>query len=307
MSASYLCGSILSTALTSACSRVISPAATRAPADQQAYGARRITPEQMRAIQRWTLRQSLDEIRSLVGGPTPDKLLIVPAVGQVPFDNGQPREEDERLPVRVGATLQQGRGSRANPRFTPPGYDPPTATVPSLATLTRVALNALDDDPDGFFLHVEGGGVDWAMHDNLMGRMIEELIDFRDAVDAVVAWIGANGGWDENLLIVTSDHDLMLWGPESHIVPFQPLTDNGPGRLPSYRWLSDHHSAALIPVFARGAGADRLPALAVHEDPFRGPYVDQTDLFRVMLRALEPQRRSALAPTGGPRSGRPGK
>ena len=52
-----------------------------------------------------------------------------------------------------------------------------------------MALNHLDDDPDGFFLHIEGGAVDWAMHANQMGRMIEEMTDFKNSVDAVDALV----------------------------------------------------------------------------------------------------------------------
>ena len=107
-------------------------------------------------------------------GPTPARLLLVPQVGNQIFLTGRPTGSGEPGTTSVGGALQQQRGSRADPRYTPPGYDPRTETVPSLATLTRVALNALDDDPEGFFLHVEGGSIDWAMHQNQMGRTIED-------------------------------------------------------------------------------------------------------------------------------------
>jgi len=46
--------------------------------------------------------------------------------------------------------------------------------VPDLATMTKAALNVLDNDADGFAVMIEGGAVDWANHANLAGRMIEE-------------------------------------------------------------------------------------------------------------------------------------
>jgi len=200
--------------------------------------------------------------------------------------SGQPDDDGEPGQVAVGGTLQQQRGSRADPHFTPPGYDPPIETVPSLATLTRVALNAVDDDPEGFFLLVEGGAIDWAMHENQLGRMIEETIGFKDAVRVVTDWVDARDGWDETLVVVVADHDQMLWGPSSETVPFDPLVDNGAGELPSYRWLSDTHSNLLVPLYARGVGAERFEDLADGEDPFYGRYVDHTDIHTVFEAVL---------------------
>ena len=79
----------------------------------------------------------------------------------------------------------------------------------------------------------------------------------------------------------------LLWGPASDRIPFQPLEDRGAGKLPGYRWLYDSHSNQLVPLYARGVGAERLLGDAVDEDPFRGPYVDQTDVFDVMAAFLE--------------------
>jgi alkaline phosphatase len=211
---------------------------------------------------------------------------MVPRVGQTRFWNGLPPDPAKPAVTYAGGTLQQQRGSRADPRYTDPGYDPPSTGVPSLESLTRAALNALDDDEDGFFLLVEGGAVDWAMHANQLGRAVEEMIDFKRSVESVIRWIEGHGGWDETLLVVTADHDLMLWGPRADTIPFDPLQDRGPGKLPAYRWLSDHHSSALVPLFARGGGADRLRPLARGEDPFRGPYLHQVDLFQVMQAVL---------------------
>ena len=64
-----------------------------------------------------------------------------------------------------------------------PGEDPFNENVPTLEEMTNAALNVLDNDPDGFFLHIEGGAVDLASHQNLIARMIEEQIDFNNAVE----------------------------------------------------------------------------------------------------------------------------
>ena len=63
------------------------------------------------------------------------------------------------------------------------------STVPSLATMTKGALNVLDNDKDGFVLMIEGGAIDWAAHANQTGRTIEEEMDFNASVEAVIAWV----------------------------------------------------------------------------------------------------------------------
>ena len=65
-----------------------------------------------------------------------------------------------------------------------------------------------------------------------------------------------------------------------------PLEDRQAGNLPGYRWLSTGHSNSLVPVFARGAGVAKLVAAADLEDPFRGPYLDQTEIFAAVAAAL---------------------
>jgi alkaline phosphatase len=59
------------------------------------------------------------------------------------------------------------------------------------------ALNVLDDDPDGFFLMIEGGAIDRAAHAYQDGRLIEEQVDFDQTVQAVVDWVQANSNWGE--------------------------------------------------------------------------------------------------------------
>ena len=220
------------------------------------------------AGRRWTLVRDRAAIQGLAEGETPDKLVIVP---------------------RAFRTLQQKRRSAADARVLRPDDDPPDEALPTLAEMTRAALNAVDDDADGFFLMVEGGAIDWAMHDNQLGRTIEEHRDFDAAVRAVAEYLdaGTNGhDWSNTLVIVTADHDHLLFGPDGHRNPYQPLVDRGEGELPGHSWLFDHHSNQLVPLFAKGAGADAVVALADGVDEAeiggeavgRGPYFHQAKL-----------------------------
>jgi alkaline phosphatase len=156
--------------------------------------------------------------------------------------------------------------------------------------MTKGAIHCLEHNPQGFYLMIEGGAVDWANHANEQERMVEEQIDYMKAVEAVVAWVESHGGWDDTLVILTADHETgLLWGPLSAKVAFQPVEDRGPGKLPGMKHNSHGHSNSLVPLYARGPGSDRFAALVKGTDAtaiakwhFSGKYVDNTDIFAVM-------------------------
>jgi alkaline phosphatase len=148
--------------------------------------------------------------------------------------------------------------------------------------MTRAALNVLDADPDGLFLMVEGGAIDWASHANQSGRVIEEMEDFINAVDAAIEWVEDESSWDETLVVVTSDHECgYLTGPASD-PELKPVVAHGEGELPGFEWHSSGHTNALVPLFVRGAGAGRFAGYQVGDDPRHGAYVNNTAVARVV-------------------------
>jgi alkaline phosphatase len=78
---------------------------------------------------------------------------------------------------------------------------------PTLNDLTQAALTVLGKNPQGFWLMVEGGDIDWSAHDNHLDNTIGATLDFDRAVGTVIQWINTHGGWERNQLIVTADHD----------------------------------------------------------------------------------------------------
>ncbi|MCY7335070.1 MAG: alkaline phosphatase [Chamaesiphon sp.] len=78
---------------------------------------------------------------------------------------------------------------------------------PTLSELTTAALTVLGKDPDGFWLMIEGGDIDWSAHDNHLDNLIGTTLDFDRSVGTVIKWIATHGGWERNQLIVTADHD----------------------------------------------------------------------------------------------------
>lgn len=75
---------------------------------------------------------------------------------------------------------------------------------PSLAQMTGKALDVLARDPDGFFLMVEGGQIDWAGHNNDAGTLLHEMIKFEEAVAVVYEWAKQRS---DTLVIITADHE----------------------------------------------------------------------------------------------------
>ncbi|HHW4670097.1 MAG TPA: alkaline phosphatase [Xylella fastidiosa subsp. multiplex] len=72
---------------------------------------------------------------------------------------------------------------------------------PSLAEMTRTAIQSLSRDPHGFVLMVEGGRIDHAHHAGNAYRALDETIALSDAVRAAVQTAPK-----DTLIIVTADH-----------------------------------------------------------------------------------------------------
>ncbi len=90
-----------------------------------------------------------------------------------------------------------------SPNGMPSAWDRDSET-PSLAEMTQVALNSLDQNPQGFFLMVEGSEIDWAGHDNSIVGVISEMEDFITAVQVVLDFARQNR---DTLVIITADHE----------------------------------------------------------------------------------------------------
>jgi alkaline phosphatase len=103
-------------------------------------------------------------------------------------------------------------GVKKHERYTPADI----AENPTLADLTRAALTVLEKDPQGFWLMIEPGDVDWANHENNIDNSIGAVLSGDAAFREVVAWAESRGAWDDTAVIVTSDHGhyLVLEKPE---------------------------------------------------------------------------------------------
>jgi len=126
---------------------------------------------------------------------------------------------------------------------------------PSLATMTEKALSILSQNPNGFFLMVEGGQIDWAGHKNDAANIIGDTVSFDHAVAAVTRFASNR---NDTLVIVTADHesgdmaiDTRSSGKQGEDGPFK-MPD---GALFFVNWGRSGHSAKDVPLSASGPGA----------------------------------------------------
>ena len=75
--------------------------------------------------------------------------------------------------------------------------------VPTLAEMTRAALDSLAAAPNGFLLQVEGGRVDHAAHANDAAALLWEQLTFDDAIGVVRQFVGSH---PDTLVVITTDH-----------------------------------------------------------------------------------------------------
>ena len=210
---------------------------------------------------------------------------------------------------------------------------------PTLDDLTKAALTVLGKDPDGMWLMVEGGDIDWAAHDNNIDNLIGATLDFDKAIGSVIAWIDANGGWADNELIVTADHDhyLTLNGDFPTLVRnnaangISALTDIDTIAGSGQQWGTDpndkygwgNHSNRPVPVYYQGPESSvltnaigtpftqygvQVPGISNNTLPATAPvaglpgngFVDQTNIYQTMLASVtEVGQKTLVAGTVG--------
>ncbi|MDN5874156.1 MAG: alkaline phosphatase, partial [Sinobacteraceae bacterium] len=77
------------------------------------------------------------------------------------------------------------------------------AVEPSLAEMTIKAIEILSRNPKGYFLMVEGGRIDHALHATLARKALQDGKAFDDAIKAALAKVDLKN----TLIVVTADHD----------------------------------------------------------------------------------------------------
>ncbi|SEN56958.1 alkaline phosphatase [Duganella sp. CF517] len=193
------------------------------------------------------------------------------------------------------------------------------ASQPSLAEMTVKAMDLLAQNTNGYFLMVEGGRIDHALHGTNAKRALTDTIAFDDAIKAALAKARLTDPTLANtLIVVTADHDHTLafngYGKRGNPIldinrgyrDGQPAKDadgntyttlvfgNGPNRpntrtgLDSTTVLADNYlqeTGVRLSSETHGGGDVKLFATGAGAKPFKGT-LDNTKVFGLLKSAF---------------------
>lgn len=115
-----------------------------------------------------------------------------------------------------------------------------------LARAALKGISLLNQNPNGFFMMVEGSQLDDYGHFNDLDMLMQETHDFDRTIGAIYEWAARDG---ETLVIVTADHEtggLTLVGG-----------DLKEGKIVG-KFSTGDHSGVMVPVYAFGPGSEEF-------------------------------------------------
>jgi alkaline phosphatase len=173
---------------------------------------------------------------------------------------------------QAGFTLVSSLDGLSGAQSARVGYFASEGSLPKMESgrgdfLTRsasVAVEFLGDKKAPFFLMIESAMIDSGGHSNSTSMIVTEMLDFDQAIGAMVRYVDAN---PNTLLLITADHET---GGVS--IPQGSMAD----REVELAYHSDDHTGIMVPIFAYGA----------HSGDFRGVY-ENTEVFHRIMKLIE--------------------
>ena len=137
---------------------------------------------------------------------------------------------------------------------------------PTLAEMTQKAIDVLSQNPNGFFLMVESGQIDWASHANNAQDAIADTVALNDAVKVA---LDSTSEKTDTLVIITADHE--TGGFSASTISSGLPEEDGPFLMPDTRpfyinWTTGGHTSTDVPVTAIGPLAEEL--VGTHDNTF---------------------------------------
>jgi alkaline phosphatase len=115
-----------------------------------------------------------------------------------------------------------------------------------LPRAVKTAIQTLDDAEKGFFLMVEGSQIDFACHANDSAWMVDEVVDFSQAIQIALDYAEEQGN---TLVVVTADHETGgLTLPDK----------KGKYTNVSFCYSTGSHTCLPVMVYAYGPGAEQF-------------------------------------------------
>lgn len=165
---------------------------------------------------------------------------------------------------------------------------------PSLAEAALAALTVLSSDPDGFFLLIEQGDLDWANHYNDYHHMLGAMWSLECAVAEVLRFVEMPDDsidWSNTLVMITADHATGMLRIPDHKVLSKGYLPAMKGKPYHYKypggevtWGTTDHTNELVTFYAIGDTA------IIVENYVGKIYqglriIDNTDINKIMLEA----------------------
>jgi len=126
------------------------------------------------------------------------------------------------------------------------------------------AIRFLSSKQKGFFLMAEGSQIDWEAHDKNTDGVVAEMLDFDRAIRIAFDFAEKDGN---TLVIITGDHETGGMAVTGGSISEGKVTA---------AFVTEDHTAEMIPVFAFGPGAEL----------FSGIY-ENRDIFQKMMKAYD--------------------
>ena len=123
-----------------------------------------------------------------------------------------------------------------------------------LPVATKTAINILSKNKKGFFLMVEGSQIDWGGHANSTIYIVEDMLDFDQAIGKALEFAAKDG---ETLIVITADHETGGMAITGGIIE-QGVVKAG--------YPTKGHTAVMVPVFAYGPGAEEFIGIMENTD-----------------------------------------
>ncbi|MCR5646207.1 MAG: alkaline phosphatase [Bacteroidales bacterium] len=110
----------------------------------------------------------------------------------------------------------------------------------------KTALKTLEQDEDGFFLMVEGSQIDFACHAADSAWMVNETVDFSNAVQVAIDYAKTHGN---TLVVVTADHETG---------GLTMIDRQGKYTNVEFDYSTGSHTCLPVMIYAYGPGAEQF-------------------------------------------------
>lgn len=125
-----------------------------------------------------------------------------------------------------------------------------------LAQSSLKGIELLSQNPNGFFMMIEGSQLDDYGHFNDLDLLMQETHDFDRTVGKILEWAAKDG---ETLVVVTADHET------GGLTLIDGDKDKGEIKC---KFSTTGHSGVMVPVYAFGPGAELFTGIYENTDIF---------------------------------------